>query len=189
MAPIAPSTQASSPFGQKTSSEVKIEPVKPFITVATNYVPSAPQSAATYVKHMLEPTLVKILNIFFINFRLANKSNIDARSVSEDNKIFKKMMLEEIKSFEAILKQSIQKSRQLEVVVCSKEQCADLLTKSSELQEICDQATDTTESLKSDVQTLRLSMYEAMAMSAEAQSKVEMINNPTYAVPLFLKFI
>lgn len=108
---------------------------------------------------------------------------MDSRSDSEDNKIFKKMMLEEIKSFETILKQSIQKSRHLEVVVCSKEQCADLLTKSSELQEICDQATDTTDSLKSDVQTLRLSMYEAMAMSAEAQSKVEMINNPTYAVP------
>lgn len=87
-------------------------------------------------------------------------------------------MFEEIKSFEAILKQSIQKSSNLSVQVCSKEQCSDLLKKSSELQEICDQATDTTDSLKSDVQTLRLSLYEAMAMSAEAQSKVETINNP-----------
>lgn len=87
-------------------------------------------------------------------------------------------MLDEIKSFESTLKESIQRSRSLNVQICSKEQCSSLLTKSNELQVMCDQATDTTDSLKSDVQALRLTLYEAMAMSAEAQSKVETVNNP-----------
>lgn len=42
-----------------------------------------------------------------------------------------------------------------------------------EMQEITTQATESTESIKADVQSLRLSLYEMLAMQAEAQSKVE----------------
>lgn len=41
------------------------------------------------------------------------------------------------------------------------------------MQEITSQATESTESIKSDVQSLRLTLYEMLAMLAEAQSKVE----------------
>lgn len=87
-------------------------------------------------------------------------------------------MQEEITTFDAVLKQSIKKSRGLNIQICSKDQLGDLLKRSGQLQEIWNQATDTTESLRSDVHSLRLSLYEALRMSAEADSRIEMLNNP-----------
>lgn len=88
------------------------------------------------------------------------------------------MMLEEIHTFEIALKQSLTRSKHINVNICSKEESSNLIKQINELQEICNQATESTDSLKSDVQSLRLTLYEALAMSAEAQSKVEALNNP-----------
>lgn len=44
------------------------------------------------------------------------------------------------------------------------------------MQEITKQATESTDSIKSDVQSLRLTLLEMHAMLAEAQSKVEEYN-------------
>lgn len=41
------------------------------------------------------------------------------------------------------------------------------------MQEITVEATESTESIKADVQSLRLTLYEMLAMQAEAQSKVD----------------
>lgn len=56
------------------------------------------------------------------------------------------------------------------------------MKKIDELQEISSQATESTDALKSEVQSLRLSLYEAFAMSAEAQSKVESLNNSRWVL-------
>lgn len=107
-------------------------------------------------------------------FRTPERSVQNTQFDSEEKQVFKEMVLE----FEKIFYDSIKKSRNLNVQLCSKEQCSDLLRKSGELREICDQAIDSTDSLKSDVQTLRLSLYEALVISAEAQSRMDLLNNP-----------
>lgn len=49
------------------------------------------------------------------------------------------------------------------------------------MQEITAQATESTESLKTDVNSLRLTLFEMLAMLAEAQSKVDEYNKVGYA--------
>lgn len=44
------------------------------------------------------------------------------------------------------------------------------------MQEITTQATESTDSIKTDVNSLRLTLYEMHAMLAEAQSKIEEFN-------------
>lgn len=117
------------------------------------------------------------LNTKLYHFLLFNRS--DSRAACKfDSEDFKKLIQDEINSFDVILKQSIAKSRGLNVQVCTKEECSDLMKKSNELQEMCKQARETTDSLQSDVQSVRLRLYEALRMSAEAESKVDRWKNP-----------
>lgn len=109
-----------------------------------------------------------------LNYRVPEKAVTHTQFDSEETKIFAEMVSE----FEKVFYESIKKSRNLNVEICSKEQCSNLLKKSSELTEMCEEAVESTDSLKSDVQTLRLSLYETLAISAEAQSRMELLNNP-----------
>lgn len=88
------------------------------------------------------------------------------------------MISEEIEAFEKEIRASLSRSKGVEVIVCSKEELSQLMKHIDELQEITSQATETTESLKSDIQSLKLTLYEMLAMSAEAKSKTDDFNRP-----------
>lgn len=89
------------------------------------------------------------------------------------------MIAEEIEAFEKEIHAALSRSKGVEVNVCSKEELSQLMKNIDELQEITSQATETTESLKSDVQSLKLTLYEMLAMSAEAKSKTDDFNRST----------
>lgn len=86
------------------------------------------------------------------------------------------MIKNELKSLDSVVRKSLLKSNQLNVDVCSKDEMSLLMKNIDRVQEITTQAVDSTDSLKTDVQSLRLSLYEAFAMSAEVQSKMELLN-------------
>lgn len=89
------------------------------------------------------------------------------------------MIAEEIEAFEKEIRAALSRSKCVKVTVCSKEELSQLMKNIDELQEITSQATETTESLKSDVQSLKLTLYEMLAMSAEAKSKTDDFNRST----------
>lgn len=89
------------------------------------------------------------------------------------------MIAEEIDAFEKEIRAALSRSKSVEVTVCSKDELSRLMKNIDELQEITSQATETTESLKSDVQSLKLTLYEMLAMSAEAKSKTDDFNRST----------
>lgn len=99
----------------------------------------------------------------------------------ENDAILRKIILDEIQSFESIIRSSLEKSKKINVNVCSKEECSELLKNINDLKDITSQATKSTEDLNGEIQALRLTLYEAFAMSAEAQSKIDLLNNPRYA--------
>lgn len=89
------------------------------------------------------------------------------------------MIAEEIEAFEKEIRAALIRSKGVEVTVCSKEELSQLMKNIDELQEITSQATETTESLKSDIQSLKLTLFEMLAMSAEAKSKTDDFNRST----------
>lgn len=60
--------------------------------------------------------------------------------------------------------------------MCSKDECSTLIKNIDKLQETTAQATESSESLSTEIQSLRLSLFESRAMAAEAQSKLELLN-------------
>lgn len=92
--------------------------------------------------------------------------------------MLREMITEEIQLLDELVRNSLQRSRKVNATVCSKEECSKLMKHLNDLSSITAQATESTEALKSEVQSLRLTLYEALAMNAEAQSKVEALNSP-----------
>lgn len=88
------------------------------------------------------------------------------------------MITEEIQLLDEIVRKSLERSGKVNISVCSKEECSKLMKQMNDLSSIIPQATESTEVLKSEVQSLRLTLYEALAMNAEAQSKVEELGDP-----------
>lgn len=99
----------------------------------------------------------------------------------ENEEILRKMIVDEIQAFETTIRSSLEKSKSVNVEVCSREECSVLLKNIDELKEITSQAIKSTEDLNGEIQALRLTLYEAFAMSAEAQSKIDLLNKPRYA--------
>lgn len=64
-------------------------------------------------------------------------------------------------------------SRNIQIKICDKDELSKLIKSIDEMQEITIQATESNESIKSDVQSMRLTLYEMLAMLAEAQSKMD----------------
>lgn len=148
---VAPQKQAQTMSQLRTTSEQ----TKPFLTVTPSYTP--PTSDTT---------------------RTGDKSYADAPSNSENDRILREMITEEIQLLDLMVRNSLERSRKINVSVCSKEECSNLLKQINELSEIIAQATESTDGLKSEVQSLRLSLFEGQAMYAEAQSKVDALHAP-----------
>lgn len=92
---------------------------------------------------------------------------------SENDAILWKLIKDEIESFDGEIRASLNRSKKIDINIRSK---AELIKNIDEMQEITTQATESTDSIKSDVQSLRLTLLEMHAMLAEAQSKVETFN-------------
>lgn len=90
------------------------------------------------------------------------------------------MIKEEIEAFDAEIRAALNRSKNVQINICSKEELSKLIKNIDEMQEITTQATESTESLKTDVNSLRLTLYEMHAMRAEAQSKVDEYNKVGY---------
>lgn len=86
------------------------------------------------------------------------------------------LIKETIDAFDKEIKLVLQRSRNVQVNICSKEELSKLIKNIDEMQVIITQATESTDSLKSDVQSLRLILFEMLAMLSEAQSKVKDYN-------------
>lgn len=86
------------------------------------------------------------------------------------------MIKEEIDAFDAEIRAALNRSKNIQINICGKEELSKLIKSIDEMQEITTQATESTESIKADVNSLRLTLYEMHAMMAEAQSKVDEFN-------------
>lgn len=92
---------------------------------------------------------------------------------SENDALLRKLIKEEITAFDEEIRMALNRSKNVQIAICSKDELSKLIRSIDEMQEITTQATESTESIKADVQSLRLTLYEMLAMLAEAQSKVE----------------
>lgn len=95
----------------------------------------------------------------------------------DDDKVIRKMIAEEIGSFEHDLARMLQRSRGLHIELGGKDELAATAKQLAELQDISGQATETTDTLTLEIQSLRLALNEAFAMLTEAQTKQQMFGN------------
>lgn len=118
------------------------------------------------------------MDLIFSYFHCLRAPTSVSISSSENDAILRKMIAEEIEAFEKEIRAALSRSKSVQINICSKETLSQLMKNIDELQEITSQATESTESFKSDVQSLRLTLYEMLAMSAEAKSKTDDFNRP-----------
>lgn len=85
----------------------------------------------------------------------------------------RKLIKEEIDTFDEEFRSALNRSRNIQISTGGKDELSKLIKSIDEMQEITVEATESTESIKADVQSLRLTLYEMLAMQAEAQSKVD----------------
>ncbi|XP_031628108.1 nuclear pore complex protein Nup214-like [Contarinia nasturtii] len=147
----APTPASASPSVIPQNSAVKVssEASKPFLTVQSTYKP-VPQAAKN-------PTSSIVSN-------------------SENDALLRKLIKEEIEAFDTEIRAALNRSKNVQINICGKEELSKLIKNIDEMQEITTQATESTESIKVDVNSLRLTLYEMHAMMAEAQSKIEEFN-------------
>lgn len=108
---------------------------------------------------------------------IVRTSSSTLKSNSENDAILLKMVSEEIDLFDNEIRASLDRSKNVQINICDKTEFGKLMKSIDEMQEITSQATESTESLNSDVQSLRLTLYELFAMQAELQSKVEALDS------------
>lgn len=86
------------------------------------------------------------------------------------------MIFEEIQSFEIVFKELMQRSRRVSLNFGTKQENEDTARQLNDLQTFTVQATESTEALTSEIQSLRISLDEAFSMATEAKSKHEHYN-------------
>lgn len=107
-------------------------------------------------------------------------------SVISDDDIIRKMIREEVQSYEALAKTFLKRCKTVEVCVSSKEESQGILKDLIELQDISSQATESTDALTLDIQSLKVSLNETYLMIAELKSKHSLLNDAKYVN--FVKF-
>lgn len=100
-----------------------------------------------------------------------------AGNVGDDDKLLRKIIAEEIVAFEQDLAQMLDRSRDINLDLGTKDELAATAKQLDELQDISGQATETTDTLTLEIQSLRLALNETFAMMTEAQTKRSMFIN------------
>uniref|UniRef100_W4VRS6 Nuclear pore complex protein Nup214 n=1 Tax=Corethrella appendiculata TaxID=1370023 RepID=W4VRS6_9DIPT len=142
---------------------------KPFITVPPSY--SAPPPSVQPVAQKSDSST-----------DLATKKSTAAAALEqndENGKIILSMIADEIRKFDKEINDLLKRSKSIQINIGTKEESTIMIKNLKELQDLSVQATESTESLTSDVQTCRLAINESFAMLAEANSKNSLVKNPT----------
>ncbi|XP_037034125.1 nuclear pore complex protein Nup214 [Bradysia coprophila] len=132
---------------------------KPFITVAPTFSQPAPTNVIEKATR-LQPT--------------------DDNVISDDD-IIRKMIREEVQSYESLAKTLLKRCKSLEINIGSKEESQSMMKELKGLQEVSDQATESTEALAMDIQSLKVSLSETYLMIVELKSKHSMLNDANYS--------
>ncbi|KAG4068236.1 hypothetical protein HA402_007756 [Bradysia odoriphaga] len=132
---------------------------KPFITVAPTFSQPAPTNVIEKATR-LQPT--------------------DDNVISDDD-IIRKMIREEVQSYESLAKTLLKRCKSLEINIGSKEESQSMLKELKGLQDVSDQATESTEALSMDIQSLKVSLSETYLMIVELKSKHSMLNDANYS--------
>lgn len=127
------------------------QPPTALITLPQTYTPSEPQAKTAAI----QPKLVEKPN------------------AAEDEQIYARMIQDEIRAFELELRTVMDKSRSLKVNIGTKEESAEMRRSIEALDELKKEATETIDSLRSEVQSSRLGMTEMFSMVFEARAKFE----------------
>lgn len=98
-------------------------------------------------------------------------------NIISDDDIIRKMIQEEVQSYESLAKTFLKRCKNVEVFVGSKEEFQCMMKELTELQDISNQATESTEALSMDIQSLKVSLNETYLMIAELKSKHSLLND------------
>lgn len=111
-----------------------------------------------------------------------SQSQIQQSSISctENDKILQEMIKQEVKAFNEEITAVLQRSRSLQISVGGKNSISTLMKNIDEMQAIIAQANESVDSMKCDVQSLHLILYEMLAMLSESQAKLRDFKNPKY---------
>lgn len=101
-----------------------------------------------------------------------------ATNDAEHTAAIRSMIQEEIHCFEKELKELMHRSRTINIEIGKKEELGVIVKNLSDVQHFSNQATESTDSLCSEIQSLRLGLNECFAMVAEAKSKFTSYSNP-----------
>lgn len=85
--------------------------------------------------------------------------------------------MQEITAFNDEVMAVIKRSRSIQINICGKDELSSLIKGIDEMQGIITQANESVDSMKTDVQSLHLTLYEMLAMLAESQAKLRDFNN------------
>lgn len=98
-------------------------------------------------------------------------------NVISDDDIIKKMIREEVLSYESLAKTFLKRCKIVEISIGTKEESLSMMKELMELQDISNQATESTDALALDIQSLKVSLNETYLMIAELKSKHSMLND------------
>lgn len=119
-----------------------------------------------------------LLLIFDIVLSSSNPTTNSNTSLGgDDNNVIRKMIAEEIVAFELDWSAVLQRGRQLAIKIGTKEEMTASSKQLTELQDISNQATESTDALTMEIQTLRISLNETFSMVTEAKAKRAMFEN------------
>lgn len=112
-----------------------------------------------------------------------NSVKISSQAIStvndaEHTAAIQSMIQEEIQCFEKELKELMQRSKTINIQIGKKEELGVLIKNLSDVQDFSNQATESTDSLCSEIQSLRFGLNECFAMVSEAKSKFVTYSNP-----------
>lgn len=147
--------QTTAPPAAPTSNLTQTQPPVALITVPQTFTPSAPKN----------------------NEASGKQPSVDQASTAEDEQVYARMIQDEMKAFELELRTVMEKSRSLCVNIGTKEESAEMRRNIEELDELKKEATETIDSLRSDVQSNRLGITEMFSMVYEARTKFEQAKN------------
>lgn len=87
------------------------------------------------------------------------------------------MIREEVQSYDSLAKTLLKRCKSLEINIGSKEESQGMLKELKGLQDVSDQATDSTDALSLEIQSLKVSLNETYLMIVELKSKHSMLND------------
>lgn len=106
----------------------------------------------------------------------ANTATNDA----EQTAAIRSMIQEEIQCFEKELKELMHRSRNINIKIGTKEELGVIVKNLSDVQDFSNQATESTDALCLEIQSLRLGLNECFAMADEAKKKYTIYSNPEF---------